>query len=756
MARPQQTRPAEVVTIIDDVAPASGPGRRPLWQVLVVDDEADVHEATAFALEGLVVHGSGIAFLHAYSEQEARSILETRDDIAVILLDVVMEAEDSGLRLVRYVRDDLHQRATRIVLHTGQPGYAPEMKVIQDFDINDYKMKSELTRSRLATTMIAAIRSYEQIRAIESGSRALERIVEGATDLFARRGIEHFCEALLLHSCALLGGVTDGLVVATGLPKTGGGTGETLDVVSAVGSYRHLLGQPLADLEQPRVGAAVRDALDRCANHFEARSVTFLVRDSSRASLVVYLETHAALAELDRRLLGVFCANASVAFENARLFERLRTHAYTDQLTALANRTRFVNLIDERIVAGRESWVVGILDIDHFSDTNDALGHAFGDLLLKGVAARLAKSLGPDVTLARVAGDAFGMLGPAGELDPGPLLAVFARPFKVGAHSLQVSASLGLVRLRETRGSGLDAIKDASIGLSRAKRRKQGSYCYFTHDMEAETKERLRLASGLRRSLRKQQLLLHYQPQVELATGRVVGAEALLRWRGSDGKFVPPDRFIPVAESSGLIGPVGSWALRTAARQLQHWAGRWPGEFRLAVNVSIDQFRMPDFSDQVRAVIDEFGIDPQRLELEITESIAMDEMKIVLDALADLKRIGVSIAIDDFGTGYSSLGYLQKLDVDRLKIDRSFVHGLNAHLGDDASDAARAPFSSIAEMIVRLGHNLNLQVVAEGVETEEQARLLHRFGCDRAQGYLYSRPIAAEAFEQWLDARGTA
>ncbi len=745
-----------IITVAEDGPDASEhaqPAVGQPWQVLVVDDEAGVHHATAFALEGVTANGRGIAFLHAYGERDARAILADHDDIAVILLDVVMEAEDSGLRLVRFVREELHQQAVRIVLYTGQPGYAPEMQVIQEYDINDYKVKTELTRSRLAATMIAAIRSYDQIRTIEASSRSLERIVEGASDLFARRGLDNLCDALLTHSRRLFGDYADGFVCLPNHAAIDGTSQDELGIAAAAGAYQRFLGKSLSDIDDAKAVAAVHDVLGGGANRYGARSMTLLLRDSSHASLVVHLHTRAALTELNRRLVEVFCANGSVAFENVRLIERLRTHAYTDQLTGLANRTKFVNVVDERILVGRDSWVVAIVDVNQFSETNDALGHGCGDQLLKAIGARLDKSRGPDVTLARVAGDSFGVFGPQDQVDPKKILALFAKPHKVGAYSLHVSVSIGLVRLNETRGSGLDALKNASIGLNRAKSRKQGSYCFFTHAMEAETQERVRLALGLRRSIRTQQLMLHYQPQIELATGRVLGAEALLRWRNSDGSFVPPEKFIPVAESSGLIRPIGAWVLRSAARQLRSWCDRWPGEFRLAVNVSIDQFRIPDFSDQVRSVIDEFGLEPRRLELEITESVAMDDMEIVLGTLRKLKDIGVSIAIDDFGTGFSSLGYLQKLSVDRLKIDRSFVNGMNVSAGAGAGEEQHR-VSCIPEMIVRLGHNLDLQVVAEGVETDEQARLLRQFGCDEAQGYLYSRPLTAEALEQWIDERG--
>jgi diguanylate cyclase (GGDEF)-like protein len=757
LKRPQAGLTDELVKILDDTtdvvsSSAAAPGAA-AWQVLIVDDEAEVHRATAFALAGLMVQGRGLLFLHAYGEADARAILQDNEDVAVILLDVVMEAGDSGLRIVRFVREQLKRRATRIVLHTGQPGYAPELQVIQEYDINDYRVKAELTRSRLAVTMVAAIRSFEQIRAIEAGRASLETMVAGAADLFAWRGADRFRTALLAHGCRLLGPGAEGFVCApvSGDTALEGGAAPVLRIVAANGGFASLAGTPLAELGGAQASVAVEEARSASANRYGPDSATLFVRDRAGAFLVVFVRTLSPARMPDTALLDVFCANAAVALENGRLFERLRTVAYTDALTGLPNRTGFIARVEERIGAGRAGAMVAIIDVDQFSEINDAFGHAHGDLLLKAVAARLAGSLRGDVVVARVAGDAFGVLGAEAVLDPEQILGLFARPFRAGPHRLQVSASIGLVRLGETHGSGVDAVKDASIGLERAKVHRHGSYRYFTHAMEVETRERVSLALDLRRALRARQLQLYYQPQIDLATGRVVGAEALLRWRNAAGVFVPPGRFIPVAESSGLIRPIGAWVLRTAAGQLSAWRDRWGPQFRLGVNVSAEQFRAPGFGESVRATLAAFDIDPRCLELEITESVFMDETETVQAALRALRALGVSIAIDDFGTGYSSFGYLQRMHLDRLKIDRTFVLALSEA---PAPDRGAGEYASIPEMIVKLGHSLGLSVVAEGVETEPQAQHLRAAGCEEVQGFLYCKPLPADEFEQWMTARG--
>jgi len=742
----------ELVTIFDDKTVAATPPAAPSlspWKVLVVDDDMEVHRAAAFALAGLTVQGSGMAFLHASDEAQARAILRDNEDVAVILLDVVMEAGDSGLRLVRYVREELQRRATRIVLHTGQPGYAPELQVIQEYDINDYRTKSELTRSRLAVTIIAAIRSFEQIRAIESGRASLESIVTGATELFSWSGAEHFRAALLEHGCRLLGPGAEGFVAAPERHEAAAAATTELRIVAARGGFAAFLGQTTQAFVGSQAARAVDHAVADGSNAYDRESATLFVRDRADNFLLLFVRNAPPARMPDDAVLDVFCANASVAFENGRLFERLRTVAYTDALTGLPNRAGFVSRVDEQIAADRARAVVGIIDVDQFSEINDAFGHAYGDLLLKAVATRLAGAQREGVVIARVAPDAFGVLGPQDAVDPPRLLGLFTRPFRAGPHLLQVSASIGLVRLRETHGSGLGAVKDASIGLDRAKSRRHGSICYFTHAMETETRERVGLALDLRRALRSGNLQLFYQPQLDLATGGVVGAEALLRWRNHNGEFVPPNRFIPVAESAGLIRPLGAWVLRNAARQLLAWAGRWGDSFRVAVNVSVEQFRAPGFGETVRLALDAFKVDPRRLELEITESVFMDDTETVQRMLRELKNLGVSIAIDDFGMGYSSFGYLERLQVDRLKIDRAFIRAM-----DDTATASAAPgHVDIAGMIVKLGHGLGMQVVAEGVETETQARLLAALGCERAQGFLYCKPLPADEFESWLEER---
>ena len=712
--------------------------RRTPWRVLIVDDDQDVHEATLLALRNTPILGRALAFLHAYSATQAREMLE-RDgqDVAVILLDVVMEQEDAGLKLVRAIREDLGLRAVRIVLRTGQPGYAPEIDAIRDYEINDYKTKSELTRNRLYTTLTAAIRSYDQIRTIEASRRGLDLIVQASSELMALHGMRAFAAGVITQIAALLGLQADGVVCAQ---EDSADPGQFV-VIAAAGRHAEMINRPLAEIDDAVIRAALDLSLRGRNNIYETKGSALFFPGRPNRDVAAWVENASGLDELDRRLLEVFCQNIAVGFQNAALFARLHAAAYYDPLSRLPNRNHFITQI-ERMLGGseRDSHLLALLDIDHFAETNDALGHGFGDKLLLAIAHRLRASLTDDVSVARVAGDTFGLLGPAGHLAPSNLSGLFQEPFVIDGQEMAVSVTMGLLNFAETGHSGQEAYANANTALKAAKARNRGEVSYFTRDMSIEIQERVMLHKALRQAFDNDRLFLVYQPQVALETGAVVGAEALIRWRGEDGKFIPPDRFVPLAERTNLIVAIGEWVLRVACHQQARLAREGFGRLRIAVNVSAVQFAHARFPFQLRRAIEDSGADPSRIELEITESVAMEEPGFLVQTIGKLKELGVSIAIDDFGTGFSSLSYLRRLAVDRLKIDRAFVN--------EITDSARG--AQIPKWVIQLGQELGLIIVAEGVEDAEQAMRLRELGCHEAQGYYFARPMEAGSLSEWL------
>ncbi|WP_367848144.1 EAL domain-containing protein [Rhodoferax sp. WC2427] len=735
----------DLLEFIDGAVPATTASLREPWRILVVDDDPDVHESTAYGLRGLEIEGRSLQLLHANSAAEALGVLRRERDVAVVLLDVVMETDNAGLVTVVAIRNELGLAHVRIILRTGQPGQAPEIDTIRRYDINDYKTKSELTRTKLYTTLTAAIRSYDQLRRIDASRRGLEKIVAASNQFIAEPGLQSFAEGVITQIAGLVGVEPEGVVCAC-TPRTEAGS--HCVVVAAAGRLAHLMQHRITDIDDPYIVASLTQCLAERRNLLAERSVTLFFAGREGGDFVAFVYASAPLRDVDAHLLEVFCTNIALCAANVELVTRLRNHAFVDRMLGLPNRTAFLQHLDDAVAAGGAAGhAIGLMDVDQFAETNDMFGHGYGDQLLAAIAQRLGAVQDGAGFLARVAGDTFGLFGLESSVNPERLRSVFEQPFEIENVLRPVSVCMGFVRCDDTNGSGLELLKDASIALKRAKELGQGRSAYYSAEVGTVTRERTRMLHGLQRAFDHEHLFVVYQPQVNLADGRPIGVEALLRWRTDDGKFVPPDRFIPVAEQSGLIVTMGAWVLRSALHALAALRSVGPQGgalgIRVAVNVSSVQFAQPQFLELVDEALRDSGVPPECLELEITESVAVMGMERVAALLRQIKARGIAVAIDDFGTGFSSLSYLDRLPADRLKIDRAFVMSL-----DSGRLGAR-----IAEMIVPLGHQLGMQVLAEGVETEAQADILRALGCDEAQGYLYAKPMVIGDLGPWLAQR---
>ncbi|HJV26090.1 MAG TPA: EAL domain-containing protein [Aromatoleum sp.] len=731
----------DLIDFADDGPPPSGGDGESAarWTLLIVDDDEEVHAATRFVLRDAQLCGRALRLLHAHSRAEAIECLAREPEVAVILLDVVMESQDSGLQLVREIREDMHRSDVRIVLRTGQPGYAPELKVIRDYDINDYKTKAELTHTRLITTLTAAVRAYDQIRTIAENRRGLELIVSASAGLMEVHALNTFAEGVLTQIAALLHLPGDGIVCAQkGSPFDEGD--RVLHVVGAAGRLAPYISHPLEELGDPEITAVIRECIASKSHGFGPRHTVLYLRGSHHEA-AVFLRTHALLEAGDRQLVTVFASNLSSCFGNIKLVERLNHLAFHDPLTGAGNRVRFLTDLGDAGAGERGSALVAcLLDLDRFTDINSALGHDVGDQLLLAVAARLAEAF-PGCALARVHADGFGLIGPASLLTPERIFIALQPPFAAGEQQLAVTATLGRCSI-EPGASGNTLFRRAEMALTQARMSPDRRECDFVPAMEERTRRRLDLIRHLRHDFLANRLAVWYQPQVALVGEGIVGVEALLRWP-NDGDFVqPPAVFIPLAEDSGLITMIGEWVLDQACGTLRRLQQNGGAALRMAVNVSMPQFRLAGFPAVVARVLASHGISPSALELEITESILMEEPGIVLDNLRALRESGVHISVDDFGTGYSSLGYLRELPIDTLKIDRSFVVEIDSGRGD-----------LFAETIVALARKLGVGTIAEGVESDAQLSRLRELGCDIVQGFLYARPMPVEALEAWIAGR---
>jgi diguanylate cyclase (GGDEF)-like protein/PAS domain S-box-containing protein len=437
--------------------------------------------------------------------------------------------------------------------------------------------------------------------------------------------------------------------------------------------------------------------------------------------------------------------------ERKQLERQLAHQAFHDALTDLPNRTLFTDRLGHALVraARREvSVAVLFLDLDRFKVVNDSLGHDVGDQLLAAVGSLLRGCVRRGDTVARLGGDEFTILleDVATVADAAHvaerIMAAMQGPFQLAGQEICVSASIGIALSGGHATTPEDLLRDADAALYRSKNRGKARYEVFDASMQAHALERLQLENDLRHAIERGDLRVYYQPIVSLGSGHVVGAEALLRWQHPEHGFVPPGQFIPLAEESSLILPLSRWVLAEACRQAAAWQRRYPDAppITVGVNLSVRQFQHPALVDEVAAVLRETGLDPHCLSLEITESMMMETAEGTSVILRRLKELGVKLAIDDFGTGYSSLGYLKRFPVDMLKIDRTFVAGL----GRDPEDSA------IVHAVIRLAHTLGLEVTAEGIETADQADNLRATGCELGQGYLFARPLPADAVEAVL------
>jgi len=728
MASPEPLSPPsdELLELVDDGdgGAVSVPAGPPAWRVLVVDDEPDVFTATALNLHDSEIDGRALQLIPARSAQQAEQLIAQDPDIAAVLLDVVMETPDAGLRLVERIRAMSGRAALRIILRTGQPGYAPELEVIRRYDINDYRTKSELTQTRLLTTLTVALRGYQQLRRIESHQRGLEKVVAATGSLITERGsMQRFAEGVLTQICAITEARPEGVIVLRHSPADA----QQPQIVAAAGFYRELLGQPAQRLPaelQEALSAAEGQDITQHGTHSALR-----VKASDGDELLVLFSTGAALDAEARQLLALFAINTALGFDSIKSFRELDHYAYHDRETGLINRAGL-----KREVQQARGQLFAQLKVGELHEIRGALGESVARRALADLGQRLGQLLGEEGRVARIQGDrlVLSMDSAAGPRLLPRVQEVLAAPLTVGELSLQLPMALGW---SEGQDSVDQAIDEAGLVVAHLPPGRQVRSARFSAGLRARVQERMGLLGDLRQALEEDRIAMFLQPQVRLSDRQFVGAEALVRWFMRDGRIVMPSHFIPVLEHTGAVLPLGQRMLERALACLAGWPD--PAQ-RISVNVSVRQLEEPDFAAWVCNRCDAAGVARQRLRLEITESAFALDAEQVGATLALLAEAGFPLCIDDFGTGHSSLGRLAEIPVSELKLDRSLVRGI------ESDPRARR----VARLIVELGRDLGVEVLAEGIETEGQLAVLRELGCALGQGWLFGRPVAAAALQR--------
>lgn len=757
------------------------------WKLLIVDDEEEVHRVTRLALASFQYQGRGLQLLSAYSGAEARDCLRRHDDIAVALLDVVMETDRAGLELVSYLRQELGNRHLRIILRTGQPGQAPEREVITRYDINDYREKTELTAQKLFTTVYTALASYAQLRQQAQITALLQR-TNRSLELLRADGqvLLHATDAASLRQdfCRLL--VEQGGYLSVWFVAEGGCEGATVQGLAGPAPVAlaprlrrtcrrdNEVDGPLSRVlggGSPCFGCCDPLSTDRAGWHalgeaLGARAMALLpVR--GQAGLSGVLGLYAAQADAfdaeERNLLCRLAADLGyglhvlrVRAEHARSQRDMAALAYSDFLTGLANRASLLQTIDYVIQQGQRHCIAAavlFIDLDRFKRINDSLGHDAGDRVLRVVSERIRAALRRSDVLARQGGDEFIVFlatqGRQGEAQEAVnrrmseeaaqvaqnIIHALSRTIPVLSYEYHLSASIGISLFPQDARAAEPLVQQADSAMYRAKELGRNGYQYFSGELAEAHRRRIEIESRLRRAIEGDQLQLYYQPVVDMRSRRVAGYEALLRWCDEDGHWVSPEQFIPVAEDSGQILAIGEWVLHAACRQLQAWNRRGAALDYLAVNLSPQQIWHRGLADELAGVVAGYGLEPRQIELELTEGVMVQDRSQMEQVIHELSEQGFRIALDDFGTGYSSLSRLKHLPISTLKIDKSFVDGV----ADEPDDLM------IVTAICELGRNLGMRIVAEGIETEAQWQRLRTLGSDLGQGYFIGRPAPPPA-----------
>lgn len=734
----------------------------PDWKLLVVDDDPSIHDVTRLVLGNFRFRGRGLEIIGAFSAKEAQPILRNQKDIAVVLLDVVMETEHAGLDLVHFIREEANNNFVRIVLRTGQPGQAPELQVISDYDINDYKEKSELTSEKMYSTITTALRSYDDI--IKIHQLAVER-----SDLEAK--IRKQNDELNATNKMLEKEIRAKLETEKELLKSNDQLSSIIDNSAAVISLKDPDGRYdlVNRLFKSTFNLTDEQVKGKTDEQLFPKYIAELVRFNDKEVISkqapiqceevlptshgehFYLSVKFPLFDADKNLYRI-CSISTDITERIEAQNQLLHMSQYDSLTDLPNRSLFIDRLG-RAVEQKESQqlvAVLILNLDRFKLFNDNLGYEAGDEVLRQIAKRIVDTVGVHSSVSRLGSDEFAILVEGLNSEKTlvrtaqNLMENISKPLNYQGKDLLVTPSIGISRCPDDGYEMHTLLKKANVAMCKAKNSGRNGFRFYLAEDDERALELLSLEMELKSAVENQAFHIAFQPKIFSTTGRLSGVEALMRWNHPMLGPVSPNTFIPILEENGSIVEIGSWVFLKACEFAvdSHAQG---SKIKTSVNLSSLQFKQDNLVTNLKQVLKQTDCSPKWIELELTEGCLAEDISRTKAMLEELAEIGFSLAIDDFGTGYSSLSYLKEFPFNTLKIDRSFVKDAPQSVQDKA----------IVTTIIHLAHSLGMTVVAEGVETLEQFQLLKSLGCNEIQGFLFAKPVSnneiGEEYQKAMD-----
>ncbi|WP_434926276.1 EAL domain-containing protein [Shewanella sp. HL-SH2] len=711
------------------------------WKILSIEDDLDYQRALVSSLESLILPDRiRLRILTANSAFEASIILSTHPDIGLILVDVVMEEDDSGLRLVSTIREELGNALVRIVLVTGQPGFAPEKEVMHALDVDEYWNKTDLKHDKLHSIVSSNFRTWNYISELAEANQSLQIVLDAARSISCRYELPNFTRTVLAEIANIIGANEGGLICMGNNLNTIKGA----HVVTATGCFENLAGITISDSHLTEIHEDLQKALNqKCHVITGLRSVLYFeTKDVNEKCYLIVVSSSKALTEAHINLLKVFSENISSGFTNIALINRVTELAYTHSDLNIPNRNWLKKEIQKMSSLEWKQTRLIMLDVKYYDEMKFTFGYEFTQNVLIYVYKLLHEILPTSSQVTLSGHKQFSILLDINfELTPELIDKLTSNEIEVDGVAHITSFTLLDMPLDTLDQNS--AIKIISMAESELKQASLNNIAYIQHSQHETDliNRRYSLMGELRNSIRERKLSVMLQPKVCLCSGEIVGFESLARWQRDDGSFVPPDEFIPIAEAAGLIIKLDCLIFEKTMEVLKTLVDmgyRIP----IAFNASSVDLLHPDYFNFITNCITRYGLPSELLELEVTESQSIADYDRIQESLQRFVILGIKISIDDFGTGYSSLAHISNITAHSIKIDRSFVSQLEV---DENSE-------HVINMILKLGKKFNFSIVAEGIETEYQKMWLKNAGCDIAQGYLFSKPLAIQDLIEWLAA----